>query len=116
MSRTSKPPMGSRQIRFASLHFGGYGFSPRFAVGGCRAVISLDEISLPMGATVAKEPEKRGRGRPAKLPKEGRHDLRCVVIGTELDEVRSATKKLGVSQAEFTRRAVMELVRKVNGK
>ncbi|VTT98920.1 unnamed protein product [Gemmataceae bacterium] len=58
--------------------------------------------------------KKRGRGRPAKLPKEGRHCLRLEVLSAELDEVRAAVAKLGISQAEFTRSAVLEKARKVN--
>lgn len=63
---------------------------------------------------MAAEEPKRKRGRPAKLPTAGRHCLRLEVLAFELAEVRAAVAKLGISQAEFTRLAVLEKAWKVN--
>lgn len=52
---------------------------------------------------------KRGRGRPPKLPAGKRVSLRCVVLEREAAEVMRAAESLGLSQAEFTRRAVLDL-------
>jgi hypothetical protein len=59
-----------------------------------------------------KDEPKRGPGRPPKLPPGPRHMLRCEVVGEELEAVRAAAAALGLSQQEFTRRAVLELAKR----
>ena len=50
---------------------------------------------------------KRKPGRPRKLPKDGRHTVRCTVLEDELPLLRAALKKTGLSQLEFTRAVVL---------
>jgi hypothetical protein len=66
------------------------------------------------------QPVKRGRGRPRKLPPpEDRHTARLVLTAAELGRLRKAVEALrragepGLSQAEFTRRAVVAEVDRV---
>ena len=54
----------------------------------------------------------RGPGRPRKLPPGCVHKLRCDVTAGELEAVRAAAAALGLSQQEFTRRAVLELAKR----
>lgn len=56
------------------------------------------------------EKPKRGPGRPPTLPPGPRYRLRCDVVGDEIELVRAAAASLGISQQDFTRRAVLELV------
>jgi hypothetical protein len=70
----------------------------------------------------AGQPAKRGRGRPPKLPPPGdRFTVRLNVTGAELERVRQAVEALrrageaGLSQADFTRRAVLAEADRVLG-
>jgi hypothetical protein len=67
-----------------------------------------------------EQPVKRGRGRPAKLPPPGeRRTGRLTLTPGELERLRQAVEALrqagetGLSQAEFTRRAVLAEVDRV---
>jgi len=69
-----------------------------------------------------EQPAKRGRGRPAKLPPPGeRHTARLTLTAGELERLRQAVEALrragetGLSQVEFTRRAVLAEVDRVLG-
>jgi hypothetical protein len=67
-----------------------------------------------------EQPVKRGRGRPAKLPPPGeRRTARLTLTAGELERLRQAVEALrqagetGLSQVEFTRRAVLAEVDRV---
>jgi hypothetical protein len=68
------------------------------------------------------EPAKRGRGRPRKLPPpDQRRTARLTLTAGELERLRQAVEALrqagepGLSQVEFTRRAVLAEVDRVLG-
>jgi hypothetical protein len=70
----------------------------------------------------AEQPAKRGRGRPRKLPPPGdRHTVRLTVTTEELEQLRRAIEVLrqagetGLSQVDFTRRAVLAEAGRVLG-
>jgi hypothetical protein len=69
-----------------------------------------------------QQPVKRGRGRPPKLPRPGeRRTARLTLTAGELERLRQAVEALrrageaGLSQADFTRRAVLAEVDRVLG-
>jgi hypothetical protein len=69
-----------------------------------------------------EQPVKRGRGRPPKLPPPGdRRTARLTLTSGELERLRQAVAALrqageaDLSQAEFTRRAVLAEVDRVLG-
>jgi hypothetical protein len=69
-----------------------------------------------------EQPVKRGRGRPPKLPQPGdRRTARLTLTAEELERLRRAVEarrragETGLSQAEFTRRAVLAEVDRVLG-
>ena len=69
-----------------------------------------------------EQPVKRGRGRPPKLPAPGdRRTARLTLTSGELVRLRQAVEALrrageaGLSQGEFTRRAVLAEVDRVLG-
>jgi hypothetical protein len=69
-----------------------------------------------------EQPVKRGRGRPPKLPAPGdRRTARLTLTAGELERLRQAVEvrrqagETGLSQGEFTRRAVLAEVDRVLG-
>ena len=67
-----------------------------------------------------QQPAKRGRGRPPKLPPpDDRRTARLTLTAGELERLRQAVEtrrkggEPGLSQAEFTRRAVLAEVDRV---
>jgi hypothetical protein len=69
-----------------------------------------------------QQPAKRGRGRPPKLPQAGeRRTARLTLTAGELERLRQAVEALrragetGLSQVDFTRRAVLAEVDRVLG-
>jgi hypothetical protein len=67
-----------------------------------------------------EQPPKRGRGRPPKLPPVAdRRTARLTLTAEELERLRQAVEALrrggepGLSQVEFTRRAVLAEVDRV---
>jgi hypothetical protein len=69
-----------------------------------------------------EQPVKRGRGRPPKLPPpDDRHTARLTLTASEIERLRQAVEarrsagETGLSQAEFTRRAVLAEVDRVLG-
>ncbi len=59
--------------------------------------------------------EKRGPGRPPKLPKGKKIGVRCILVNGEKEKFDVAKKLAKMSQVEFTRAAVLHAVDSVMG-
>jgi hypothetical protein len=86
-----------------------------------KAPVPAEDGSMPDNEPAGPQ-VKRGRGRPPKLPPPGdRRTARLTLTADELERMRQAIEALrkagqaGLSQAEFTRRAVMTEVDRVLG-
>lgn len=54
--------------------------------------------------------QKRGRGRPRKLPDGTPHGVRCTLVNGEMEKFRRACRVCKVSQTDFSRAAVLHAV------
>lgn len=61
------------------------------------------------------EEPKRGPGRPRKLPDGTPKNIRCVLFNGEHARLSDALAASGMSQADFTRAAVLHCADVVNG-
>jgi len=59
--------------------------------------------------------EKRGPGRPKKMPEGDKFTIRCVLVNGEKERFDQAKELSELSQVEFTRAAVMHAVDDVLG-
>lgn len=62
------------------------------------------------------EDQKRGRGRPKKIPEGNPHNIRCILVNGEVERLRAACEALGESQNDFTRAAVLARIEATLGK
>src|SRR4051794_17666921 len=76
-------------------------------VGGSAAVHWTTEVFVSQ-----EKVPSRGRGRPRKLPRDGK-GLRLTVSEEEAEMIERARRVFGCSQNEFTRAAVLSFARSV---
>jgi len=70
---------------------------------------------LPVVYTVLMSDEKRGRGRPKKIPDGKQTHLKLVLVNGEKERFDKAREAADMSQSEFTRAAVLHSVDTVLG-